>query len=64
LEERVALARKLERQAIDGDHRLLAENWSDKVSEFDRELKIIRNAIEQMEHIAFQSDQPARSVTE
>jgi two-component system chemotaxis response regulator CheB len=64
LEERVALARKLEKQAIDRDHRLLAENWSDRVREFDRELKIIRSAIEQMEHAAFQSEQPVRSVAE
>ena len=64
LEERVALARKLEKQAIDRGHRLLAETWSDKAREFDRELKIVRGAIQQMEQIAFQSEQPVQSVAE
>ena len=64
MEERVALARKLEKQAIDRDHRLLAETWSDKAREFDSELKIVRGAIQQMEQFAFQSEQSVQSVAE
>ena len=64
LEERVALARKLEKQAIDRDQRLMAATWSDKAREFDRELEIVRGAIQQMEQIAFQSEQSVQSVAE
>ncbi len=49
LEERVALARKLEKQAVDSGHRLLAETWADKAREYDRDLKVVRRAIQQME---------------
>src|SRR6185312_2303482 len=60
LEERVALARKLENQAVDSGHRLLAGTWSDRVHEYDRELKVIRDAIQQMQQFAFQSQEAVR----
>jgi two-component system, chemotaxis family, protein-glutamate methylesterase/glutaminase len=52
LEERVALARKLHRQAVDAGHRLLAENWAEKAGEFAREMEIIRGSIRRMDHAA------------
>jgi two-component system, chemotaxis family, protein-glutamate methylesterase/glutaminase len=52
LEERVALARKLHRQAVDGGHRLLAENWADKARDFEREMDVIRSSIHRMDRIA------------
>jgi two-component system chemotaxis response regulator CheB len=52
LEERVALARKLEKQARTGGHRLLTENWGQKVREFERELSVIRDSVRRMDEIA------------
>jgi two-component system, chemotaxis family, protein-glutamate methylesterase/glutaminase len=52
LEERVALARKLCRQAADRGHRMLAENWADKAAEFEREMEIIRGSIRRMDRMA------------
>src|SRR5262249_45191276 len=48
LEERVALARKLYRQAVDSEHRLLAETWAEKAREFEREMDVIRGSIRRM----------------
>ena len=52
LEERVALARKLYRQATDAGHRLLAETWRDKTSEYEREMDVIRSSIRRMDRLA------------
>jgi two-component system chemotaxis response regulator CheB len=52
LEERVALARKLYRQAVDGGHRLLAETWAEKTSEFEHEMDVIRGSIRRIDRIA------------
>src|ERR1043166_9608598 len=52
LEERVALASKLHRQAVDRGHRLLAENWADKAREFEREMEVIRGSIRRMDQLA------------
>lgn len=52
LEERLALAGKLHRQAQESGHRHLAENWSAKARDYDAEMKVIRNAIRRMEAIA------------
>jgi two-component system chemotaxis response regulator CheB len=52
LEERVALARKLYRQATDSGHRLLAETWADKGRDFEREMDVIRGSIRRMDRIA------------
>jgi len=56
LEERVALARKLYRQAVDGRHRLLAEMWADKSREFEREMAVIRGSIRRMDRFAAAED--------
>jgi hypothetical protein len=58
LEERVALARKLYHQAVDRGHRLLAETWSDKAREFEREMDVIRGSIRRMDRIAAAADEP------
>jgi two-component system, chemotaxis family, protein-glutamate methylesterase/glutaminase len=52
LEERVALAHKLQRQAVASGHRLLAETWAQKAQEFERETKIIRESVQRMERLA------------
>jgi two-component system chemotaxis response regulator CheB len=57
LEERLALARKLQHQAERQHHPLLADNWSRKASEFQQELEIIRDAVRRMDVIA--QSQPA-----
>lgn len=56
LEERVALARKLYRQAVDSRHRLLAETWAEKAREFEREMDVIRGSIRRMDRIAAAED--------
>jgi two-component system chemotaxis response regulator CheB len=58
LEERVALAHKLHRQAIEGGHRLLAQNWAEKAREFDREMDVIRGSIRRMDRLAAAADAP------
>jgi two-component system chemotaxis response regulator CheB len=52
LEERVALANKLQRQADVAGHRLLAENWAERGREFELELNVIRDSIRRMDCIA------------
>jgi two-component system chemotaxis response regulator CheB len=60
LDERVALARKLYQQAWNGGHRLLAENWADKVKEFENEMDVIRSSIRRMDALAAQIEEPKR----
>ena len=64
LEERVALGRKLYRQAVDGGHRLLAQNWADKTREFEREMDVIRASIGRMDRIAAAEDAKERRAAE
>lgn len=64
LEERVALARKLHRQAQDSGHQLLAENWAEKTREFEREMDIIRNSVRRMDRLAAEADLPGRTAAE
>jgi len=52
LEERRALARKLQAQSERNDQPLLAESWSSRAEEFERELKVIRNAVSRLDDIA------------
>jgi two-component system, chemotaxis family, protein-glutamate methylesterase/glutaminase len=52
LEERVALADKLYRQAEDAGRRHLADTWSAKARECEEEMKVIRGAKLRMEAIA------------
>lgn len=48
LEERVALARKLQKQAETERHGRLASNWREKADEFQANLEVIRGAIRRM----------------
>ena len=52
LEERVALARKLEQQATATGRALSARSWADKAREFEDEARIIRNSIRRTDEIA------------
>jgi two-component system, chemotaxis family, protein-glutamate methylesterase/glutaminase len=52
LEERVALARKLECQATDRGQRHLADTWAAKAHDYDEEMQIIRDSIGRMESMA------------
>jgi two-component system chemotaxis response regulator CheB len=55
LEERVALTRKLQRQAEQRQHRLVAANWAQRADEAQRELEVIRGAIKRIEQIKSQN---------
>jgi two-component system chemotaxis response regulator CheB len=61
LEERVALARKLNKQALDAGHRLLAETLTERVREFEREMDIIRTSIRRMDRLATDVDAAKRA---
>lgn len=52
LDERVALARKLENQAHTGGRMQVAESWADKAREFEEEAKVIRDSIRRTDEIA------------
>ena len=52
LDERVALARKLEAQASTGGRSLVAESWAAKALEFEAEAEIIRDSIRRTDEIA------------
>jgi two-component system chemotaxis response regulator CheB len=52
LDERVALARKLEAQASTSGRTQIAESWAAKALEFEAEAKVIRNSIRRTEEIA------------
>ena len=64
LEERVALARKLNKQSLDAGHRLLAETWADKAHEFAHELDIIRSSIQRMDQLATDTNAGGRAAAE
>jgi two-component system chemotaxis response regulator CheB len=64
LEERVALARKLHDQAADKGQNLLAQTWSERMREFERELKVVRDGMQRMEQIAAASEQAAQRAAE
>jgi two-component system, chemotaxis family, protein-glutamate methylesterase/glutaminase len=52
LDERTALARKLEARARAGGHNLSADSWSDKAREFEAEAQIIRDSFKRTDEIA------------
>jgi len=55
LEERIALARKLEDQAKTSGRTAIAESWAAKAREFERQAKIIRDSIRRTDEIAARS---------
>ena len=52
LEERVALADRLHRQAQDSGHRHLMATWTARKREYEKEMDVVREAIRRMEDIA------------
>jgi two-component system, chemotaxis family, protein-glutamate methylesterase/glutaminase len=52
LDERIALARKLEGQASTGGQTRVAESWAAKALEFEAEARVIRDSIRRTEEIA------------
>src|SRR5215470_15432436 len=61
LEERVSLARKLNKQAIEVGHHLLAKTWAEKAREFEREMDVIRSSIRRMDRLAADVDATHKS---
>jgi two-component system chemotaxis response regulator CheB len=61
LEERVALARKLNKQALHGGHPLLAETWAERMREFERELDIMRASVRRMDRLSANVDAAKRA---
>jgi two-component system chemotaxis response regulator CheB len=51
LEERVFLTRKLEKQAADGGSAAAAASWAARARDCEREMNVIRDAIQRMEQI-------------
>jgi two-component system chemotaxis response regulator CheB len=56
LEERVSLAKKLHRQAVESGHKLLANNWATKVGEFEREMQVIREGMRRMDAVVAKAE--------
>lgn len=52
LEERYGLAQKLEQQARKNDQHMLATSWAGRREEYQKELKVIRGAVRQLDNIA------------
>jgi two-component system chemotaxis response regulator CheB len=51
LEERVALADKLQRQAVLRGHRNVAQHWTERKKEFEAEADVVRKAVERADEI-------------
>jgi len=56
LEERVALTGRLHGQAERGGHRHMMNTWSARKREYEEELKIVRDAVKQIEDIAARAE--------
>lgn len=56
LEERLSLAQKIYAQAKKAGHRLLAENWSEKMRECEKELGVVRASVRRMDRLAAEAD--------
>lgn len=52
LEERLALARKLHSDASQRGQPSIAKMWLERVNEYDRELTVLKNAIQRMEDVS------------
>ena len=52
LDERIAIAQKLHRQAIDGDRAQIAESWAHRVRELKQEANVIRDSVKRTDEIA------------
>ena len=63
LEERVALASRLHDQAAANGQRLLAQTWSDRMHEYERELKVVRDGMQRMAQIGAQKEKEQAAQT-
>jgi two-component system chemotaxis response regulator CheB len=54
LDERIALAQRMQQQAHDQGRPKLAASWVDKVREFEREASAIRSSIRRADELAAQ----------
>lgn len=63
LEERVALARKLHQRARDSGQRLTAQDWKARLDEYEREMRVVRSAIQRMEAITAEEELREQSET-
>jgi len=61
LEERIALLKKLRRQAEERDSLLVANNWADKARELEAEANEIRRSLRRIDEITEGEEPPARA---
>jgi two-component system chemotaxis response regulator CheB len=52
LDERIAIAKKLQKEASDAGKTRIAESWARKASEFEDEAKVIRDSVARTDDIA------------
>jgi len=52
LDERIAIAKKLQKQASDAGRTRIAESWARKACEFEEEAKVIRHSVRRTDEIA------------
>ena len=64
LEERLALAGKLNTEALHAGRTLLAKTWAERVHEFEREMDIIRSSIRRLDRLATDVDAAQRAAAE
>lgn len=60
LEERIALIKRLHRQAEQRDHRQAADNWSDKARDLESEANTIRHSLRRIDEITIGEEEPER----
>ena len=61
LEERIALIKKLHRQADEQDSALVAANWADKARDLEGEAKVIRDSLRRIDEIVEKEEQRENS---
>ncbi len=52
LEEKVVLARKLQKQAAEHGHHLMQNIWTERIRDYEHELTVVRDAVRRMEEVA------------
>jgi two-component system, chemotaxis family, protein-glutamate methylesterase/glutaminase len=59
LDERIALAKSLQREAKRNGHNRVADSWRKKLSEYEREAQILRDSMRRVDEIAARAAQAA-----
>ncbi len=59
LDERIALAQSLQREAEKNGHHRLAESWRKRLTEYDREAQILRDSMRRIDEISARAAQAA-----